>query len=303
MASIESPAGARRRLRLALRALRDERGLTQAQVAEALDWSLSKVIRIERGDVTISRTDLKAALSFYKVEDSTVVAELLDEARASRQRGWWAEPRFRDHLTPAMLQLLQFEGEAKVIRSFQPTIFPGYLQTESYATPIVNFFQDLLPEQTRAVRLELRTLRHAHIFDRPNPPQYLLVIDESVILRQIGGPQVLAEQLQRFLEEIENGRLRCRVLPHADPALAALLGPFRLLDLGDDNDDSNAVLYREAQARDEILQDPDEVARHRRIFEQMWENALHDDESERLIRARLATLLTSLDLSARLARR
>ena len=303
MVSIESPAGARRRLRLALRGLRDERGLTQTQVAEALDWSLSKVIRIERGDVTISRTDLKAALTFYGVSDPAVVAELLDEARASRQRGWWAEPRFRDHLTPAMVQLLQFEGEATVIRSFQPSVFPGHLQTESYAAPIVNFFQDVLSEPTRVARLELRALRHAHIFDRPNRPQYLLLIDESVTLRQIGGPQVLAEQLRRFLEEIESGHVRCRVLPHADPMHAPVMGPFQLLDLGDDNDDSNAVLYREDQTRDEVLQDPDEAARHRRIFEQMWENALDDDQSERLIRARLAALLTSLDLSARLARR
>jgi transcriptional regulator with XRE-family HTH domain len=303
MASIESPAGARRRLRLALRALRDERGLTQAQVAEALDWSLSKVIRIERGDVTISRTDLKAALTFYEVDDSAVVTELLDEARASRQRGWWAEPRFRDHLTPAMVQLLQFESEATAIRSFQPTVFPGYLQTDSYATPIVNFFQDLLPAETRAVRLELRTLRHVHIFDRPNPPQYLLLIDESVLWRQIGGPQVLAEQLQRLLREIEGGHVRCRVLPLADPTLAALMGPFRLLDLGDLDDDSNTVLYREAQTDDEVVQDLGTVARHRGVFERMWENALDDEQSDRLIRARLATLLTSLDLSARLARR
>jgi uncharacterized protein (DUF2236 family) len=76
-----------------------------------------------------------------------------------------------------------------------------------------------------------------------------------------------------------------------------------LLDLGDLDDDSNTVLYREAQTDDEVVQDLGTVARHRGVFERMWENALDDEQSDRLIRARLATLLTSLDLSARLARR
>jgi len=89
---------------------------------------------------------------------------------------------------------------------------------------------------------------------------------------------VLAEQLQRLLEEMEKGLVRCRVLPHADPIVAAVMGPFQLLDLGDGNDDSNTVLYRETQTRDEVLQDLDEVARHRRFFEQMWDSALNDEE-------------------------
>jgi len=295
MASIESPAGARRRLRLALRALRDERGLTQAQVAEALEWSLSKVIRIERGDVTISRNDLKAALALYRVDDPAVVSELLDEARASRQRGWWDEPRFREHMTPAMTQFVQFEAQASIIRCFQPTVLPGLLQTRGYATPIIDFFNRELPEATRAARVELRMQRTAQFANRSDSPHILLVIDESVILRQIGGPVVMAEQLQQLLDQVRDGRVRLRVLPHADPVMAALVGPFIVLNL----DDDNAVLYREAQVRDEIVQDIDEVVRHGQLFEQLWEGALAEGPSERIISARLAVLLTSIDRATR----
>lgn len=65
----ESPAAARRRLRLALRRARETAGLTQGKVAEALDWSVSKVNRIEKGDVTVSTTDLRALLELYGVVD------------------------------------------------------------------------------------------------------------------------------------------------------------------------------------------------------------------------------------------
>src|SRR5262249_50830972 len=159
----ESPAVARRRLRLTLRSLRDDRGLTQAAVADALGWSLSKLIRIERGEVTISRTDVSALLSHYGVTDADMVRQLVEMARASRQRDWWAEPRLRVHVTRAMGQLLDFETAATVIRSFQHSVFPGLLQTEAYAVPILNYFNEQLPEATRAARLELRRRRFEHV--------------------------------------------------------------------------------------------------------------------------------------------
>ncbi|HCT75368.1 MAG TPA: hypothetical protein DGT23_01985 [Micromonosporaceae bacterium] len=67
MASDESSAVARRRFRLALRQEREARGLSQAQVTEALDWSLSKVQRIESGEVGVSAIDFKVSLVLFEV--------------------------------------------------------------------------------------------------------------------------------------------------------------------------------------------------------------------------------------------
>ena len=146
MASYEAPAVARRRLRLALRKAREAKGLTQAQVAEALDWSLSKVNRIETGEVTVSTTDLHALLRLFEVTDAAQVDRLVADARASRRRGWWDEPRYRQHLTPAMLQLFQFETEATTIRIFHPTLIPGLLQTRAYAEAALGVWRDRLSE-------------------------------------------------------------------------------------------------------------------------------------------------------------
>src|SRR5215813_2073851 len=114
MMSDESPAVARRRLRLALRNAREAKGLTQAQVAERLEWSLSKVNRIEGGEVTVSNTDLQALLHLYEVAEPDRIEQLTEDGRAARRRGWWDQPRYRESTTPATLQLLQFESQASV---------------------------------------------------------------------------------------------------------------------------------------------------------------------------------------------
>jgi transcriptional regulator with XRE-family HTH domain len=233
----ESPAVARRRLRLTLRSLRDDRGLTQAAVADALGWSLSKLVRIELGEVTISRTDVMALLSHYGVDDGATVHPLLDLAKLSRRRDWWAEPRFRGQVTKATAQLLEFETAARVIRSYQPSVFPGLLQTEEYAAPIVNYFFEEVPEETRTARLELRKRRYDHVFDGETRPDYHLVVDESVIWRQIGGPQVMADQLGRILDRIHEGHVRVRILPFEESAVPVMLGSFILVDLADSEDE------------------------------------------------------------------
>src|SRR5687767_12110990 len=174
----ESPAVARRRLRLALRHAREERGFTQGQVAAALEWSLSKVQRIESGDVTVSRTDLTALLDHLGVTDPDSVGELIEIARTSRRKGWWDDPHYRQHLTPATMRLLQFESEATAIRIFSPTVMPGVTQTPAYASHILRFWQDELSGEGRAVRLEVRLRRRDYVFHRENPPKYLLLLDE-----------------------------------------------------------------------------------------------------------------------------
>src|SRR5215471_17337247 len=85
-----SPAVQRRRLRTELRRARLDAGLTQEQVATAMDWSLSKLIRIENGSVGISTNDLRAILNHYKIADEARVSELLLLARAARERSWWS---------------------------------------------------------------------------------------------------------------------------------------------------------------------------------------------------------------------
>lgn len=283
----ESPAVARRRLRLALRKAREVKKLTQQQVAESLDWSLSKVNRIESGDVTVSSTDLRALLQAYEIEEADQVEQMTEDAKRSRRRGWWDEPKYREHLTPGTLQLLQFESEATFLRVFQATLVPGLLQTREYAKAVLDFWEEDLSEVDRAARLEVRIRRREQVFGHPDPPHYLLLLDESVLHREVGGHQVMADQLQALLDLSDKPTLTVRVLPLADAAVMATLGPFQIFDLGDEE---NAVLYRENYLQDEIVHTTEAVRRQRRIFEQFWDSSLTEDASARLIEARAAAM-------------
>jgi len=290
MAAGESPAAARRRLRLALRRAREAEHLTQRQVAEALDWSLSKVNRIEAGEVTVSSTDLRALLQLLGINDPEQVAALVDEARAARRRGWWDKPEIREHLTTAMIQSVQFETEATAIRSFQPTVVPGILQTRAYASEVVNVWGGELPAADRDQRLEVRLRRREQLFSRADPPEYLLVLDESVLLREVGGPRIMSEQLFDLLDMAAAGRVQVRVMPLAHAALYAV-GLFVIYA----QDDEDVALYRESNLGDEVSYSSETISRHRELFEQIWKRAMSPDASRHMIEARAALLRSDAD--------
>jgi transcriptional regulator with XRE-family HTH domain len=274
-----------------LRRAREAKNLTQQQVADALEWSLSKVTRIENGDVTISNTDLRALLELVDITDDDTITRFADDARASRRRGWWDEPHYRDHLTAATLQLLQFESEATAIRVFQPTLFPGMLQTQGYAEAVLAFWRDELSDEARTARLEVRLNRAREVLDGDDPPKYLVILDESVAHREVGGPKEMAELFRELLVRMASPRVTVRILPYSEGVMAQI-GAFNILDL---DEEENAVLYRESLNTDDIVHTSSEVQRHRRYFESMWERSLDPEASERVIQARLAALLTSLD--------
>jgi transcriptional regulator with XRE-family HTH domain len=287
----ESPAVARRRVRLALRRAREEKGLTQGQVATALEWSLSKVQRIESGEVSVSTTDLRALLGFFGISGGETVDVLMRDARTSRRQRWYTDPRYREELTPATRQLLQFESEATAIRAYVPLLIPGLLQTSEYAGAVFDSRSTDLSDSQRKVRYEVRMRRRGQVLDRRDPPDYLLILDESVLRRDVGGPQIFVRQLEELIEMGRRPNVHIRVVPFRE-AVVALLGPFTVFDLGEDED---AVLYTEGYYEDRISQAPDEVQRHRAVFEDLWSRSIDEAASERLIHARAATMLSWLD--------
>jgi hypothetical protein len=133
--------------------------------------------------------------------------------------------------------------------------------------------------------------RRSEVFGRPDPPDYFLILDESVLLREVGGPQVMAAQLLDLLALVRKLNLAVRILPLSTGALMSSLGSITIFDLGDEE---NAVLYRETPLLDEISHSSDAV-RLRHLFEQMWEQSLSKEASVRSIEARAAALLSFLD--------
>ncbi len=253
-----------------------------------MEWSLSKIMRIEKGDVNISPADLRMLLGYFEITEPVEVKRLMDDARIARKTRAPTDTAYREHLPSALLQLMQFEQEATAIRHYASVIMPGILQTAGYAEAVFGTFADDFDEATVRTRVEARLSRREQVLYRPDPPEYLLILDESVLHRKIGGAAVMGEQLNELLAMMRETSLSVRVVPFDAPASIAILGPFTLVDLGDE---SNSVLYRESFKDDEIVHSARLLERHRTLFDQMWSTALGDAESAERVRQRAAELL------------
>jgi len=286
MAVQGSPAVARHRLRLALRRKREATGRTQGDIAKSLDWSLSKLQRIEAGENSISTTDLQALLGQLKVVDPALIGRLVAEARVARGRSQWDDARYRDSLTTATKSLLEFEAAATEIRTFQTVIVPGILQIPEVADSMLSTNNNL-SEVEREIRLEVRLARCRNVLDRTNPPLFRVILDESVPYRDIGGSEVYRRQLKHLLTEARTGRIDLRIAPFAVVAGLAVQIPFMVLTMDSDDD---SVLYRENYQQDEIIQVPERVSAYIEIFAELWQHSFSEEETHDILEGRIARL-------------
>jgi transcriptional regulator with XRE-family HTH domain len=289
----EPPAVARQRVRRALRQGRQKTPLSQGDVAKKLGWSLSKVQRIEAAEVAVSVTDLRALLDVYGIVDPDMIARLSNDAQVSRRQRWVTPPEYREHLTPSLLSLLQFESEAVAIRAYQNVVIPGVLQTATVAEQVLEWGRSRITDEQRRVRFDVRMERRKQITENPHGPRYLLILDESVIKRPVGPLEVMAEQLEALGEVTQSPNLSIRVVPFEKGAKIGLVDSFQVLNLSEDPDD--AVVYRESYNSDRIIDDPAEVRYCRDIFEEMWTSSMTEETTARAIAAEAARLRTQLD--------
>ena len=291
MAEGDTPTVARRRVRLAIREARDAAGLTQGQVAEAMEWSPSKVIRIENGEVSISPNDLRPLLTHLGVKDRAAVNELVAAARIARQRqrqAWYQKPELREHMSDALRHLIEYEAEATEIRNYSTHYVPGPIQTPEYAEALTGSHDELDQEQIKAV-LEARIHRRAAILPRLGTSvQFYCLLDESVFRRPTGGKEVFAGQLRELHRLATQQSIHIRMLPFDLQYPIANNATYDLLSLSDGA--NSEVLYRENGISDEVIEDRAVVTRHRQRFDQLWQIADSESDTIGFMKDRIATL-------------
>jgi transcriptional regulator with XRE-family HTH domain len=219
------PAILRRRLRSELRKARDTAGVTQRDVAVAMDWSQSKLIRIESGAVNISTNDLRALLGHYGV-DSDRSNALVDIARAAREPTPWSI--YRDVATPEYIAFLGYEASASIIRNFEPLLVPGLLQTEEYARTVISVAVAHNPQKIDPL-VDLRIERQELLVREPAPSLYF-IMDEAVIRRVAGGRDIMRRQLRHLQKLAEYPNITMRVVPFEAGILPYQRLPYVLLE-------------------------------------------------------------------------
>ena len=295
MAEGDSPTVARRRVRMALREAREVKGATQLDVAEEMEWSLSKVIRIENGDVSIAPNDLKPLLAFLGIKDRARVNALIADARISRTRqhvSWWQQPEFRE-LNDPLRRYIEYEAVATEIRSFYIRYLPGPLQLPEYAAALTGPFVEELPAKKVDAVIEARRLRREALLSRLGSISYFVVLDEAVFQRSTGGPVVFAAQLRELLRLADERLARIRMLPFSLDMPIANNASFDVLSLGR-GAMGNDVLYRENGTVDELIEDRPTISRHLNRFNQLWQVSTDEADTITYIGRRIAQLESTI---------
>ncbi|MFY1702720.1 MULTISPECIES: helix-turn-helix domain-containing protein [Micromonospora] len=213
-----------------LRRLREGRGVTREGAGWEIRASESKISRMELGRVGFKERDVADLLTLYGVTDQQEREALLKLARDANNPGWWH--RYGDVLPTWFQSYLGLEAAAALIRSYEVQFVPGLLQTREYARAVVLLGHRRAATDELDRRVDLRMERQ-QLLRRPRPPQLWAVVDEAVLRRPIGGPEVMRGQLTALIEATRAAHIRLQVIPFDAGGHAAAGGAFTILRFGD----------------------------------------------------------------------
>jgi transcriptional regulator with XRE-family HTH domain len=277
-----SPTIRRRRLAAELRRLRHEAELSIEDVATGLGWQPSKLSRIENRQIGISTADLRKLLDLYKVEEQAYRDQLADMARRATERGWWQS--FSSDVVPtALATLIGLEAEARTIRSYEPELVPGLLQTEAYARAVMRAWQPGWPAADIDRRVEIRLARQEVLRQAGASPQANCILNEAVLRRTVGGNEVMHEQVEALAKERDPANVTVQVLPFNSGAHPAMTGPFQILTFFDPGD--LGVVHLESAMTAITLERPEELRRYEEIWGSLQARALSPEDSRVMMRS------------------
>ncbi|MGP3921961.1 helix-turn-helix domain-containing protein [Streptomyces sp. 8N616] len=208
-----------------LQDLRERAGLKRDQAARVLRVASATIRRMETAEVALKIPYVRMLLEAYGItgEEAEAFTELTEEAN---KPGWWQ--RFHDILPDWFSVHVSLEGAASLIRAYEPHFVPGLLQTEDYARAVLRSGalgrarpDDL--ERYVALRMERQSL-----LTRPNGPRLWVVMDETILRRPVGTPDVMRAQADRLLEAARMPKVTLQIAEFASGHHPGTYGPFVL---------------------------------------------------------------------------
>lgn len=258
-----------------LRETRLDHGLSGQELADALGWSQSKVSKIENGRTRPSRDDVQAWLNACRATDDVLHKGVeLAEGALVETRHWRAV--HAKGLSTAQAKVQKLEKRAELMRSFQPTLVPGLLQTAEYARQVLTAVnisgQDDIPE---AVSVRMRRQEVLYRTDR----RFEFTLTDAALRWYPYSHDVLTAQLDRLLSVATLSNVMLRVLP-LNAAFGHLQSNGFLISEAPDE----AAVIVETFTRELFITDPEEVAQYREIHARLSNHALSEDDSRAYIR-------------------
>jgi transcriptional regulator with XRE-family HTH domain len=271
--SVESPhdsASPRVRFGSEMRRLREAAGLSQAAMAVRLGCTQTQVSRLEQAQRTPQPEHPEILDRLFGLSDKAYFAGLYQRIKSRPGGPGWF-----------MSWLDEIEPRATVIRSWDPLLVPGLLQTEAYARHLLSAEPRVTPEEAEE-RVRTRLLRRT-ILDKSDAPLLIALIDEGVLRRRIGGVDVMREQLHYLTEVATRPNVIVQVVDAE--CVTGLLGPFMIAELPDGEPQ---VIHAESAAEGVCSTVPDVVASVWNRYESIRSWAYPEHVSIKMIREVMA---------------
>ncbi len=294
------PAIADNRVRAQLIRYREKAGLLQSDVMKSLDWSASKIHRVENGPSRVQTADVLLLLPLYGIDDAKERERLIELARASRMPG--ISTRYKKIFTKEFLEYLDYEAFAGHIVDYETKFIPGVLQIGGYAEAVnATLTAD---EEEIILRTDARNERTQLLLD-PEGPAYEFIIDEAALHRAFGSTDqpwsAKYDTMTRLIDNLKalntaglqdgdllssnaariNPNVSIRIVPLEWDVYEAYTGPFVLLDF--DEPDDRPIVYLEYPDAEKLTSEQKEVDRYRRLFEELRSSVPGPEKTNELL--------------------
>jgi transcriptional regulator with XRE-family HTH domain len=269
-----------RQLARTLRRLREEAGLSLEEAAPKLDWSTSKLGRIETAQQGVDVHGVRSMLDLYNVGGAQW-AEIIDLVREARKRTEWHAYGISDQ------GYLRLEIDATVVHEYQLACVPGLLQTEGYMRALFRNSRQCPTDAEIDRDVEGRLFRQRRLTEEPML-ELVAIIDESALHRPVLGVEAMRSQLRHLVVASGLPSVCLQVLPTALGTHSGLDGSFIVLSFGDP--DEPEIAYIEHTASALHLHKQAEIHTCKLVFDRLRSEALSPPDSAALIERLAATL-------------
>jgi transcriptional regulator with XRE-family HTH domain len=257
-----------------LRRLREARGITGEAAAQAIRASHAKISRMELGRVGFREHDVRDLLTLYGITDEPDRETFLVLVRRANVPGWWHQ--YSDIVPNWFETYLGLEEVSSVIRTYQPQLVPGLLQTPEVARSIIQLGHPSASAQDIERRVALRMTRREVLTKSESPPHLWAVIEEASLWRLNDG-SVIRGQIQHLIEMAQFPNVTIQVVPIHSAAHPALGGPFSILRFSDP--DLPDIIYLEQLSSAVYLDKKDDIQRYRAIMDRLCVQAKSPSET------------------------
>jgi Domain of unknown function (DUF5753)/Helix-turn-helix domain len=281
---LKGPTALRIVLGTQLRRLREARGITAGAAGQAIQASHAKISRMELGRVGFRERDVTELLTLYGITDEQERRAFLNLVRRANVPGWWHQ--YSDIVASWFEIYLGLEQASAVIRTYQPQLVPGLLQTQEVARAVIQLAQPRPSDDDIERRLALRMTRQ-EILTQPGAPQLWAVIEEATLWR-LNSRSVMRKQIQHLIEMAELSNITLQVIPIHSGTHAAVGGPFTILRFS--NPDLPDIVYLEQLTSALYLDKGDDLQNYRAIMDRLCVQARSPAETSRLLGSALGDL-------------